>query len=103
VDGKELSSRSEERTVSNVNHTDAAEGFVDQTGTASGVICPECGSDHPRRLQRKGFLQTRIYPLFGYYPWVCGGCKTTFLMRKRHRRKSRRKEEYVEQDGEMKG
>ncbi len=84
--------------MSNASHTDAAEGFADKSGAGTKVLCPECGSDHPRRLERKGFLQTKIYPLFGYYPWICTGCKTTFLMRKRYRRKSKHKEEYVSRD-----
>jgi hypothetical protein len=58
----------------------------------SKVLCPNCGGSHPRRLERKGFLQERVYPLFGYYPWVCGACKSTFLMRKRYRRKSKEKD-----------
>jgi hypothetical protein len=37
----------------------------------------------------------RIYPLFGYYPWVCGACKSTFMARKRYRRKTKKKD-YVE-------
>lgn len=88
--------------MSEGSHTEAAEGFVDQSGAITKVLCPECGSDHPRRLERKGFLQTRIYPIFGYFPWMCGACKATFLMRKRYRRKSKRKEEYVSRDAESK-
>ena len=88
--------------MSDINHTEAAEGFVDKADSASRVTCPECGSDHPRRLERKGFLQMKIYPIFGYYPWTCGACKTTFMMRKRQRRKSKRTEEYVSRDAETK-
>jgi hypothetical protein len=84
--------------VSDGSRTEAAAGFVDQAGARTDILCPECGSDQPRRLERKGFLQTRIYPIFGYYPWICGGCKVTFIMRKRYRRKSKSKEEYVSRD-----
>jgi hypothetical protein len=84
--------------VAHESRGEAVEGFVDQAGTRIGVLCPECGSDQPRRIERKGFLQTRIYPLFGYYPWMCGACKTSFYMRKRQRRKSKRKEEYISRD-----
>ena len=75
--------------------SDAASGYVGQAGTPAKVLCPHCGDNHPRRLERKGFLQQKVYPLFGYYPWVCGACKSTFLVRKRYRRKSK-KDEYVE-------
>ena len=88
--------------MSDVNHSEAAEGFVDQSRAPTWIQCPECGSDLPRRLERKGFMQTKIYPIFGYYPWVCGACKTTFLSRKRYRRKLKRKEEYVSRDSEKK-
>jgi len=75
--------------------SDTASGFVDRAGSITKVKCPGCGSDHPRRVERKGFLQKKILPMFGYYPWLCGACKTNFLVRKRYRRKSQRKE-YVE-------
>jgi hypothetical protein len=99
---QELSSGSEERRVSEAGHTGAAEGFVDQSQARVGVPCPECGSDRPRRLERKGFLQMKVYPVFGYYPWMCGACKTSFLARKRYRRKSKRTEEYISRDTETK-
>lgn len=88
------------------NHTEAAEGFAHQSQAGAqanaGVLCPECGSDRPRRVERKGFLQMKVYPAFGYYPWMCGACKHIFLARKRHRRKSKRKEEYISRDSEPK-
>jgi transposase-like protein len=75
--------------------SDTAPGYVEKTGATAKVQCPSCGADHPRRLERKGFLQERVLPLLGYYPWVCVSCKSTFLMRKRYRRKSK-KDEYAE-------
>ena len=86
------------------NRSEAAEGFVDQSQAhaRAGVPCPECGSDRPRRVERKGFLQMKVYPFFGYYPWICGDCKHVFLARKRYRRKSKRKEEYISRDSETK-
>ena len=73
----------------------AAAGYVEQAAATPKVECPQCGDNHPRRLERKGFLQQRVFPLFGYYPWMCGACKSTFLVRKRYRRKSKKKD-YVE-------
>jgi DNA-directed RNA polymerase subunit RPC12/RpoP len=72
--------------------SEAAAGYVEQAAATPKIRCPQCGGDHPRRLERKGFLQDRVYPLFGYYPWVCGACKSIFLMRKRYRRKTKKKE-----------
>jgi len=43
-------------------------------------------------MERKGFLQVKILPKFGYYPWMCLNCRTSFLVRKRYRRKFLRKE-----------
>jgi hypothetical protein len=34
-------------------------------------------------MKRVGFLQTRVYPLFGFYPWKCPECKTRYLLRAR--------------------
>jgi transposase-like protein len=94
-DSKRNTSRFQEIPVEYGNRSEAAQGFVDQAGSSTNVQCPSCGSKNPRRLERKGLLQTKIYPLFGYYPWMCGACKETFLMRKRYRRKAKKKE-YVE-------
>jgi DNA-directed RNA polymerase subunit RPC12/RpoP len=75
--------------------SETAPGYVEQAGTAPKVRCPSCGDSRPRRLERKGFMQQRVLPLLGYYPWVCGACKSTFLMRKRYRRKTKKKD-YVD-------
>jgi hypothetical protein len=50
------------------------------------AVCPECGSQHLRRLPRQGFLQRKIYASFGYYPWECPICRNSFLLRKRGKR-----------------
>ena len=69
-----------------------AAGFVKQAAATTKIHCPHCGDSRPRRMERKGFLQERVLPVLGYYPWVCAACKSTFLMRKRYRRKSKKKE-----------
>ncbi len=48
--------------------------------------CPDCGSRHLRRLPRHGFLQQKILPLFGYYPWECPICREIKFFRKRGKR-----------------
>lgn len=61
--------------------------LVEHAGPNPEVQCPGCGSRHPHRLERRGFLQKKILPTFGYYPWMCGACKMQFLVRKRYRTK----------------
>jgi hypothetical protein len=43
-----------------------------------------------RRVSRHGFLEKKIYPLFGLYPWECGYCRMVKLFRNRGPRRSRR-------------
>ncbi len=48
-------------------------------------VCPKCGG-HLHRLARKGFLQSGVYPRFGYYPWECFRCSEKRMLRTRGRR-----------------
>lgn len=43
-----------------------------------------------RRRARIGFLQNRIFPLFGYYPWECLVCRKTRMLRMRGKSSFRR-------------
>ena len=52
--------------------------------------CSRCGSEM-RRLMRESFLQRKVYPLFGYYPWECPICRQPILFKKRVSRKRRSK------------
>jgi hypothetical protein len=45
--------------------------------------CPACAEVQLFRLARSGFLQERIYPWFGKYPWECAQCRRLFLLRMR--------------------
>jgi hypothetical protein len=58
-------------------------------GVKSVMTCTHCGSVL-RRLQRKGFLQRTVLPLFGYYPWECPYCREPLLLRRQYRRKKRK-------------
>lgn len=49
------------------------------------IYCHKCGSDRVRRVYREGYLQQRVYPLFGYFPWRCLTCGARVMLRKRHR------------------
>jgi len=51
------------------------------------VKCAACGSSL-RRLSRKGFLQTRVYPFFGYYPWECPLCRQQLFIKKKLQHKN---------------
>ncbi len=56
----------------------------------SEIVCATCGSRRLRRLPRIGFLQQKVYPLMGYYPWECPICRQVKLFRKRGERIRRR-------------
>jgi len=52
--------------------------------------CPKCSEeDILRRIERVGLLQEKVYPLFGYYPWECSGCRKRSLMKDRGEKKRR--------------
>lgn len=52
------------------------------------TICRRCGSNRVYRLYREGFLQEKVYPIFGYYPWKCKDCGQHLLIRKRRKEHS---------------
>lgn len=53
-------------------------------------LCPNCGNEQMRRLARRGFLQNKVYPLLGLYPWECLACRTSKMIRKRGKPSFRR-------------
>lgn len=54
------------------------------------VHCRYCGSDKVFRLYREGFLQERVFPLLGFYPWRCKICSANMLLHKRRFKKATR-------------
>ena len=48
-----------------------------------------------RRLSRKGFLQTKIYSWFGYYPWECPFCREPLMLKMRKQIRKHRVRESV--------
>jgi hypothetical protein len=52
----------------------------------SQCICPRCGNQYLMRLARTGFLELKVLPVLGYYPWVCGACRTMRYFRVRGKR-----------------
>jgi transposase-like protein len=47
------------------------------------LVCPKCKSPYMIRLERKGFIQTRVLPVFGFFPWKCYDCRIYRFMRVR--------------------
>jgi len=47
------------------------------------VYCPKCNHDCISRSQRRGIFESKIYSLFGYFPWHCIACDRRFLLRLR--------------------
>jgi hypothetical protein len=45
--------------------------------------CPNCEEVELTRVARHGFLQERVYPKFGMYPWECAQCRQIFLLKGR--------------------
>ena len=56
-------------------------------------ICPKCASTATRRVKRRGFLQTRLYPLLNLYPWECTSCRVVFSKQNRGKLKRKRSPE----------
>jgi hypothetical protein len=53
----------------------------------SGVQCPICNNSDLHRMRRVGFLQRRVFSLFGYYPWECGACRKTHYFKQRNQKR----------------
>jgi hypothetical protein len=52
--------------------------------------CPHCAGKEFRRINRVGFFQRHVLPLFGLYPWECALCRRrTFLRGDGHSSKRR--------------
>lgn len=79
-------------------HGALAGELIDVPKAKSRGCCKNCGSARIFRVFREGFLQERIYPAFGYYPWKCKDCKQYMMLHKRNRSKSKAKESGQQQD-----
>lgn len=47
------------------------------------VRCPRCGDRALYRTERRGFLQMKLLPIFGIFPWNCVSCRKSTLLRLR--------------------
>lgn len=72
---------------------DQREGYMSSKNLTSeseiDLTCSRCRTHQLERLERKGFLQRRIYPLLGYYPWECPLCRETVMLKLRYRHRTR--------------
>lgn len=79
-----------------VQHGTADEAFSGELITASKfdnhAVCKHCGSHRIYRVIREGYLQEKIFPMFGYYPWKCKNCKSRSLLKLRKFSRSKSKE-----------
>jgi hypothetical protein len=63
-------------------------GELAETSDAkSQVQCKFCGNGRVFRIFREGYLQEKIYPIFGYYPWKCKTCGKSMMLRIRQKSK----------------
>jgi len=51
--------------------------------------CPKCGFNQPRRLPRASWLERRLLPVFGCFPWECPLCRIHFYRKNRIDREER--------------
>src|SRR5579863_371262 len=58
------------------------ESIASSSVEGDNCSCAHCG-ERMRRLGRKGFLQSKLFPVFGFYPWECLACRSKRLMRSR--------------------
>jgi len=52
--------------------------------------CPDCGTAYMRRLYRRGFMQTVVLALLGFYPWECPVCRKPHYYKERHQKRQNR-------------
>jgi predicted nucleic-acid-binding Zn-ribbon protein len=48
------------------------------------IGCPKCRYHDLYRMKRIGILQIALFPLFGYFPWECGKCRKTSILKGRN-------------------
>jgi len=71
-------------------HQEIGGHLVEASSRESHLHCKMCGSSRVFRVFRQGFLQEKVYPLFGYYPWRCRSCRGAMMLRKRKIKRTRR-------------
>lgn len=76
-------------------HGTLAGELIEVPNARTRTCCKKCGSERIYRLFREGYLQEKIYPILGFYPWRCKACKHSMMLRKRKNSRSSSKE-YVE-------
>lgn len=59
------------------------------------ITCPFCKIGTLRREAREGFLENKLFPLVGYFPWSCYACRKRKMVRDRGSKKQRSAESDV--------
>jgi hypothetical protein len=49
--------------------------------------CTQCDCKQLLRLRRTGFLEIRVFPIFGFYPWKCPKCRAKQLLHGRGKKR----------------
>ncbi len=62
----------------------------------SDHVCPRCRSRRFQRTKRLTFMELKVWPIFGRYPWICGACGYRAMLMGRGERKSRKQKEIKE-------
>jgi DNA-directed RNA polymerase subunit RPC12/RpoP len=60
--------------------------LVESASSKGQVQCKYCGNGRVFRIFREGYLQEKIYPIFGYFPWKCKTCGKSMMLRVRNKR-----------------
>jgi hypothetical protein len=59
-------------------------GDLQSTPSESRILlCPKCHRSDMRRIGRRGVLQEKVFPFFGYFPWECPHCRVVKLFKYR--------------------
>jgi hypothetical protein len=67
-----------------------AEELAKTGGAKRRIHCSHCGSHRIFRVFRQGYLQEKIYPFFGFYPWKCKTCSGCMMLRLRESPQAKR-------------
>ncbi len=43
--------------------------------------CDRCSGNFFRRLNRKGFMERKVLPYLGFFPWECALCRRKVVLR----------------------
>ena len=87
ISGEVSGSTSAPELAARVHRLCAASGqtlrFLSVHIVPTRLACPRCGDRCLYRAERRGFLQLKLFPLFGYFPWKCESCGELSMLKLR--------------------